>query len=326
MIKRIWLTVVAMILFCTVAQAKSIAITVAAEPLVRGPMLTLGELAAITGDDAVEIEHFRRIALGSAPPPGGKLTLTREMLGMRLAASGADFANVIWEVPAAIVITTGSQTVKSADLLIAAGKQLERQLSRPGENDTVTIVPATNPADILAPLGNIELKAEIPYGFRFNAITTVHVAIYADEKLFTTVVVKYNIRKKERVVVTYQDIPARQILTQSDLTYSQADTGRLATGYLTDINQAIGLITRRALAAGTVLNDSFLDKPVIVKRGSLITIVAKGEQFEVSANGKALQDGSAGQIIRVQNIVSKRVISAEVIDSSTVEALTHRRK
>ena len=45
----------------------------------------------------------------------------------------------------------------------------------------------------------------------------------------------------------------------------------------------------------------------------------------VSAAGEALQDGSIGQRILVQNLVSKRIVTAKVIDEATVEVAASRR-
>jgi len=46
--------------------------------------------------------------------------------------------------------------------------------------------------------------------------------------------------------------------------------------------------------------------------------------MEVTSAGQALQDGIEGQLIRVQNINSTKVISAKVIDGTTVQVLTYR--
>ena len=63
----------------------------------------------------------------------------------------------------------------------------------------------------------------------------------------------------------------------------------------------------------------------MMHRGAAITIQVRQGEMIVSAAGEALQDGSIGQRIRVQNLVSKRIVTAKVIDEATVEVTASRR-
>ena len=71
--------------------------------------------------------------------------------------------------------------------------------------------------------------------------------------------------------------------------------------------------------------DSMLLQPLAMRRGAAITIQVRQGEMLVSAAGEALQDGSIGQRIRVQNLVSKRIVTAKVIDEATVEVALSRR-
>ena len=90
-------------------------------------------------------------------------------------------------------------------------------------------------------------------------------------------------------------------------------------GYITDSKQPIGFIMKRMTNSGSVLEESMLDKPVILKTGSMIHITAKMGEANVQAQGIALQDGKNGQVIRVRNTVTKKIVSGTVIDADTVQ-------
>ena len=109
-----------------------------------------------------------------------------------------------------------------------------------------------------------------------------------------------------------------------NLRSERMDIGKLGAGYYTDLNKVVGLASRRSLKPGMVLIDSMLVKPVLVKRGAAVNIVARIGSLEVTALGQAMQDGTQGQLIKVQNVNSAKFISARVLDGTTVQVLTYK--
>ncbi len=120
------------------------------------------------------------------------------------------------------------------------------------------------------------------------------------------------------VVVLKRPLPRQALIRAEDLALEDRPLTRLAKDVILDPKEAIGLQTRVSLRAGAVLRKSVLERPPVVKRGSLVRIVAQGKNFTVSAIGEARQNGRIGEIIRVRNLSSKREIFAQVVDQKTV--------
>jgi flagella basal body P-ring formation protein FlgA len=57
--------------------------------------------------------------------------------------------------------------------------------------------------------------------------------------------------------------------------------------------------------------------PTIIS-GQDVEIVYRAPGFEVSAQGLALQSGYRGEIIKIKNLQSKKIITATVQDDGTV--------
>jgi len=55
-----------------------------------------------------------------------------------------------------------------------------------------------------------------------------------------------------------------------------------------------------------------VQQPILVPKGSLVTIVLQIPKMTLTAQGKALDNGSDGDTIRITNSQSKKVIEAEV--------------
>lgn len=121
------------------------------------------------------------------------------------------------------------------------------------------------------------------------------------------------------VVVTKKPINHKSILTEEDLVLDTRPLSRLPQDVVLDIKSLIGKQLKSTLKAGTVLRECYVEEPISIKNNSLVEIVAKNEKLIVKAKGKALQSGRVGEIIKVQNLSSKKVLVGKVVSASEVE-------
>lgn len=296
-------------------------IAVAAESVVKGPNITLGEIAAISGPDDRRIQYLSRIGLGPAPAPGQRTVLTRELLGVRLQAAQADYSGIVWQVPPEFQVTTASQLLTGDRLLTAALAGLKEKLAV-NTSDDVEITLLDSADDILAPSGTLSFDVQVPSPVRYSTPMSFYLLVQHEGVLYRRIPLKCTIRRFASVAVALRPIKAGEVLTEEKVHLERRDVGRLTAGYITDMEKVLGLETKRSLTAGAVLNASLLNQPVQVKRNSPVTIVGRVAGVEVTAMGVALQDGRNGQVIQVRNLSSQRVIAAKVISADTVQVLT----
>lgn len=304
--------------------AESITIVVVPETRVEGAVITLGQIAEISGEDSGRVRSLEQLKLGNAPLPGGSLVLTKDLLNMRLANTGADLTGIAWKIPDSVLVTASSQSISRQTLIDKAIATTRAQAGLNVGNGDIIITPNGNVADLLVPVGNIQLVATMPYGIRYNMPTSVIVTVNVNGQQFTKVPINMDVKQYREVIVSADQINLNGIFSAGNLRYERMDIGKLSAGYFTDINKVVGLASRRALKPGMVINDSMVIKPILIKRGAIVNIVARVGGLEVTAMGQAMQDGSEGQLIRVQNVNSFKFISARVLDGSTVQVLTYK--
>ncbi len=121
------------------------------------------------------------------------------------------------------------------------------------------------------------------------------------------------------VVVLRRPVLNKAILTEKDVTIALKPLSRLPQDAIFDKSSVIGKEVRMSLEAGTVLRYSQIEVPVVIKKNQIVYIVARGRNFVVKAKGIALQDGRKGEIIKVKNLSSKKVLWGKVISSKEVE-------
>lgn len=80
----------------------------------------------------------------------------------------------------------------------------------------------------------------------------------------------------------------------------------------------VGMALRRPVREGQALRSADLTRPQHVERGGFVTLIYVSEGVSLSLRAKALAAGSAGDIIPVQNIQSKRVVNGVVTGPSEV--------
>jgi flagella basal body P-ring formation protein FlgA len=133
--------------------------------------------------------------------------------------------------------------------------------------------------------------------------------------LFVPVTVKV----MANIVVAKNSLPRGSIIRASDVTMEQRDISRLHRGFMEDTQAVIGKKLRQRVRRDQVLTPSQLVAPLTVKRNNRVIIRASNKTVRVSMAGKALQNGSLGQIIRVKNESSNREVDARVIAPGIVE-------
>lgn len=304
-----------LLLFSATTYASAVTITIPDQVTVSATTFTLADIATITGDDNDRIRILANCRLGSSPVPGSSMTLMPDVIAMRLAGNFIDLSNITWQLPAAIKITTASQTVSGttlADLAVAAAKQ---RLSGYDSEVTASAIP-----DVALPVGTVDYLVDFPSGMRLGGPLTAVVTTMINNQPYSKIIVKLNVVIYKNIVVTACDLQPGDMITDMNLAVERRSVGQFSS-YYTDKNKVIGLVVKRDvfLPAGTVLNESLVSILQVIKRGNIVSIVAHSGTIEVATTGQALENGGVDQMIRVQNLQTKRILSAKVVDATTVE-------
>jgi flagella basal body P-ring formation protein FlgA len=122
----------------------------------------------------------------------------------------------------------------------------------------------------------------------------------------------------ESVVCTSRDLKRGEVIKTNDVYLAKRNASRLSPKVLTHIHKADGLRAKHNIKADTCLKEWMLEKAPVVEKGDLITIFAESGDLKVTAPGRVLMKGCTGEIIKVQNLMSKMDIYATVVNHSTV--------
>jgi flagella basal body P-ring formation protein FlgA len=85
-----------------------------------------------------------------------------------------------------------------------------------------------------------------------------------------------------------------------------------ATAYAGAVEEVTGMVSRRAIAAGTALRKDWLEAAKVVMRGETVEVEAVQGGAHLKLEGIAEGSGSPGDIIPIQNPISKQRFMARV--------------
>jgi len=121
------------------------------------------------------------------------------------------------------------------------------------------------------------------------------------------------------VAVASKPLSRKQHISRSDIIFKDRDISKINRGYYSNIDDIIGRVTRNQIRAGVVINPGQIRPPYLVLRGQTVRILVKTPSYQVAMDGKALSDGAKGEVIRVKNIRSQKVVEGLVTDRGIVQ-------
>ena len=152
---------------------------------------------------------------------------------------------------------------------------------------TVRYEPRSNRFDVTFEIANDSGAAPTKLRFTGTAIETVEAAVLT--------------RNVERT----------DILKSSDLIIERRPKAEIG-GEAAARDRALGMQVRRSMRAGQALKAVDLVKPDLVQRDQGVTLIVQAAGLYLTTRGKALDNGTEGDVVSVLNLQSKRTVTGVV--------------
>lgn len=158
---------------------------------------------------------------------------------------------------------------------------------------------------------------DVTYDERTRQFTAVVRAPAGDPQAKRTRVTG-RLQKMVEVPVLTRRMLTDEIIRADDIRWVRTRADRLQRDVILDIDEIVGKTPRRGLRADIPVRVSEIRRPVLVKRSGLVTMILQSGSLTLTAKGRALEDGSDGDVIRVSNSQSSLVVEAVVTGSNVV--------
>lgn len=103
-----------------------------------------------------------------------------------------------------------------------------------------------------------------------------------------------------RYYVAARAIEAGQALGEADITERTGDLSGLPRSVVTDASALTGVVTANRIAAGAPLRKELMRGVVVIQQGQTVQLVAQGQGFVVSTEGKAMTRAEVGATVQAK--------------------------
>lgn len=280
--------------------AEAAPVTLRQSVTVSGGMVRLGDLFVPAGDKA-------EAAVAYAPAPGKRAIFDARWLYRVARAYGLNWRPLGIHEKAVVVresIVIGRREIADHILAALVDKGVDADMQVELSNRMLRIhVPGDSTATVA-----VEDVAYDPRTRRFIAI----VVAPADDPAARRIRVTGRVHRVIDVPVLTRRVLAGEVIRERDVKWIAMRGDRLQRDTIQDPGALIGKSPRRGLRAGVPVRVSDVRLPVLVPRRSLVTITYRVRSMTLTARGRALEDGGAGDTVRVANIQSNTVVQAVV--------------
>jgi flagellar basal body P-ring formation protein FlgA len=295
------LTIAALLLAVMPAEAATL------KPMttLHAPVVRVKDLFRDAGAEANRV-------LGPGPGPGGRIVVEAAQLAYIARRYDVDWHpegpgdRAILDRPGRPLSLKEIMAPLRASLLIAGA----------AANCDIDLAPFTPP--LVPPEGGFSaamtgLQYDGQSG-RFTALLTISGATMDD----ITVNLAGRAEATMEVPVAAGRLAAGTVITASDLRMARLRASEVTRDIARNIQDAIGLELRDQIADGHPLPRAELERPLLVTKGARVVMLLDSPGIALTAEGKALDDGSEGDQVRVQNPVSHAIVQARVLADGRV--------
>ncbi len=121
------------------------------------------------------------------------------------------------------------------------------------------------------------------------------------------------------IPVLTKNIEKGDVILETDVSMQNVRKDAAKSRAIADLSEIIGKEAKRNLYAGDFLNKDDLIERFEVQKGKLITVIFTIKNMMLSAQAKALENGTVGDVIKVINPTSKQVFAVTVTGNNAAE-------
>jgi flagella basal body P-ring formation protein FlgA len=279
-----------------------------APPVLRANVSVSSDVVRI-GDVVDNAGAFAQVAIYRAPDLGttGSLPVAQMLTALRAqGVIGVDAKDI-----KQVTVTRLARTVEAKAIETAVAQALEHR-SGLGDAANISLTFDRDVADLRLDASNSGAMQATsaryePRSGRFD----VTFQIANDNGKPTQLRFTGSAIETVEVAVLTRNVERADILKSADVIVerrSRSEVGADAAAR----EQALGMQMRRSIRAGQPLRVADLAKPDLVQRDQAVTIIFQTAGLYLTTRGKALDNGTEGDVVSVLNIQSKRTVTGTV--------------
>jgi len=144
------------------------------------------------------------------------------------------------------------------------------------------------------------------------------VFVYANQTIVANATLNAQVRWYQDALVSTRNVPRGEALSADMFTAMRREINSLTDPFVATIDDIEGMEASRTIPQGKTLTYGMVKPEEVIKRGDHVTIMFRSGSVQITASGEARQAGARGESIKVKNLLTNKIIMAEVQDEQLV--------
>lgn len=166
------------------------------------------------------------------------------------------------------------------------------------------------PSELMLPVGELTWKVT-PSKPEIIGSSSFSILFKVDGKTVKNCTVRGKLEALADVVTAKVNLRRGEIILPDQIKMTRLNLAELENPYQSP-ELVLGMEVTRTIRAGRVIDQRHVVPPPVIKKGELVKIFASKGHLRISTTGIAKTDGRSGDIIRVKNINSNKLIHCRV--------------
>jgi len=252
--------------------------------------------------------------------PGERRVLTPAEMLLRLSRVGVEAEARGWYFPETITVTRRCQVVPAEDMVRTGEEAIRRGLALvPGDDMSIAVV--RKPRALLAPVGELALRASVEPPRLPGGLWLVAVSGEVNGASALNCDVRYRVAVIGEALVTNRSVRRHETLDASHVVVARRDLSGAGGLPLRDPAELANRRAVRTVPAGTIVTTAWAREMPFVGRGDLVLASVQVGPVVVCERVEALADANRGEQIRVRAQDGRREYLARVSSPGCVEVI-----
>jgi flagella basal body P-ring formation protein FlgA len=325
------------------------------------PIVRLGDVAVPLNPNMAGWQRLRRFPIGLVPLDGHPMTIDRNRLTELILAAEATPQTIDWVGPDKIVVLHDPHAEARSDVATTAFSSPVPMATNSFDGNSVaanplaTVAPSTlSPSDakritqwidraissfLPETLDQYAIDIDVgqPELARLDSLVTVTSVQWLETPREGEVLCRVSARgvsgpieakiavkltAHPMAVVARKSLQRGERIQAADVELQTIKRDQWKPDYFTEASEVIGMEVRSSLSANRPISRDRVGSPILVQRGELIDVQVVGGGITVSTKAKALDAGSASDLIEIETLDPRKRLVGRVVQAGLVEIVT----
>jgi len=278
--------------------------------------IQLGDIAEIQGENRALVQKLQGIVIGKSSLPGKSCEINKDYVIIRLKQNDVDISQI------AFADTGNTEVLRSFTEI--SRERLEQIVldfiyaHAPWDRSKLQVRNIRASENVILPKGQVTYAVAPGRHNDFMGTVILPILFTVDGNFKKKVLATADVALFGEVVMTKKPLGRYHVITEDDVHLQRVDMGKMPSTIITTCEEVLGKRAKRTINANTVLSTNLIELPPLVKRGNLVKIIAQSNALTISTIGEVKEKGGRGDRVKVENLESRKEISARVLNSHTV--------